>query len=473
MTFWGAAQTVTGSLHRVEAGGRLILLDCGSFRGRRDEARLRNRSLPFRASDVDAVVLSHAHADHCGNLPELVRQGFHGPIYCTPATRDLVEVMLADSARFREEDVRVARILRGPAARDDNDDDLDEGDGLSINTEPCPRELANQAALQCLAVPLEREVEIFPGIRLCFVRSGHILGSAMVRLTFDVGDQQRSLVFTGDIGRRGLPYLSPPAPIPEADVVISESTYGGRVHPSREEMAEAMAAVGVRVAEQGGKLLIPAFSLGRTQLVVHYLNRWMKQGLMPRLPIFVDGPLASSIADIYRDHPDELVDPTAYPLDGSVKNVTHVLPWEESRQLSGQRGSCVIVASSGMCDGGRILHHLKHNLDDPRCSVVLVSYQAPQTLGARLLEPRPSVRFHGRDWNVWAEVLKLDGFSGHAGHDDLMDYFRPLLGRARKVRLVHGEIDAARALEADLRGLGFPDVTVPAPGDQVILDETS
>jgi metallo-beta-lactamase family protein len=456
VTFWGAARSVTGSMHLVEAGDRRVLLDCGLFRGRGDAAR-RNTSFPFDPRRLDAVVLSHAHVDHCGNLPNLVRQGYAGPIYCTPATRDLLAVMLADSARIQEEDAAIFRIIGQP----------DEA--------ACPlytRDDARTTTDQCLPLPYGEPRAIAPGVELRFADAGHILGSAMVALTFDTPGRPTRISFTGDVGRSGLPFLRDGAPLPAADLVISESTYGGRTHEPLASLAEAMAGIVRRAAEEGGKVLIPAFSLGRTQLVVHYLHHWMENGLLPALPLFVDGRLAADVSEVYRRYP-QCFDPRVMPPPGreeeflSEPGVQHVRGLDESRELAVRRGPCIIVASSGMCEAGRILQHLKQNLDDPRCTVVLVSYQAPGTLGWRLLQPRPTVRFHGRDWNLWAHVVKLDGFSGHVDQNDLLALLGPLAGTAHKVRLVHGEPEQAEALAAALRQRGFADVDMPALGETV------
>jgi metallo-beta-lactamase family protein len=461
ITFWGAAQSVTGSMHLVEVGGRRILLDCGRTPGPRADARRRTVAFPFRPYEIDAVVLSHAHMDHSGNLPHLVRQGFSGPIYCTPATRDLVAVMLGDSARFQEEDARVLRVL-------DRDGDDEQLQALAS------REDVRRTVRQCVPVPYGQAREVVPGVTLRFAEAGHILGSAMVALTFPAGGRDQRVTFTGDLGRRGLPLLRDPAPVPEADLLICECTYGGRVHESFDRMTEELVEVVKRTVARGGKVLVPAFSLGRTQIVVSCLQEAMRAGRLPQVPVYVDSPLAADVADVYREHPECLDEKATRrlergddPLDGSV--VRYVRDLEESKELAESRGPCVIVAAGGMCEGGRILRHLKQNIDDPRCSVVLVSYQAPNSLGRRLLEPRPTVRFHGRDWPLWAEVIDLNGFSGHADRNDFLDFLGPLAGRTRHVRLVHGEPAQAEALAEALRQRGFDDVAIPEPGETVCL----
>jgi metallo-beta-lactamase family protein len=440
VTFWGAAQSVAGSMHLVEVAGRRILLDCGLVLGQRAEARRRNEHFPFPPESIDAVVISHAHVDHCGNLPTLVKQGFRGPVYCTPATRDLLPLMLADSAKIHEEESY-------PPLYDTRD--------------------AERSVRNCEAVPYERWVSPFPGVRMKLVNAGHLLGSAMVHLSGEGG----TVTFTGDLGRRGLPFLHEPAPLPAADLLISESTYGGRFHQPVARLRQELQEVVTRTVARGGKVLIPAFSLGRTQIVVNFIHRGMRDGTLPRVPIFVDSPLAANVARVYQSYPDELVDPRAVPSPEEDErghgNIHYVRSAEESRLLSTRRGPCVIVASGGMCEAGRILNHFKHNIDDPRCSVVLVSYQAPYSLGRKLLEKGPVVYFEGQRWNKWAEVADLTGFSGHADHDDFLQLLGPAAAATGKVRLVHGEVEAAEALARSLRAAGFADVDLAHYGETV------
>jgi metallo-beta-lactamase family protein len=430
-------------MHLVEVGSQRLLLDCGLVRGRREEARQRNAHFPFEPAAIDAVILSHAHVDHCGNLPNLIRQGFRGPIYCTPATRDLTAIMLADSGRIQEEEAVVARVA-----------------GSSRSTEPDPlytRSDAGRAIDHCIPIPYEHDFALSADVQLRFLDAGHILGSAITVLTCAGAGRTHRLTFTGDLGRRGLPFLRQPSPVPAADLIICESTYGGRRHDSLEVMAAKMANVVRGTVARGGKVLIPAFSLGRTQVVLHFLRRWMRDGILPQLPIYVDSPLAAEIAAVYERYADAF----EAQLTAGLPPVHYFESHEEARTASTQAEPCIIVASGGMCEGGRITHHLRLHLDDPRSSIVLVSYQAPHSLGAQLLELRPTVRFHGRTWNKWAEVVSLNGFSGHADHDDFLALLGPALAETGKVRLVHGEPPQAEALAADLRRISSADVAVP------------
>lgn len=450
VTFLGAAQTVTGSMHLVEVGEQRLLLDCGLFRGEGDDARFRNGQFPFDPASLDAVILSHAHVDHCGNLPNLVRQGYQGPIYCTPATRDLMAVMLADSARIQEEDASVSQIIGRPGRSG--------GTGYT-------RLDAELTVGQAVAVPYNQPREISPTVQLRFVDAGHILGSAMVQLRMTQGGRAHSITFTGDMGRRGLPFLSEPTEVPASDLLICESTYGGKRHDTMAQMAHKLSDAVRRTVARGGKVLIPAFSLGRTQIVVHYLQRWMTDGILPRLPIYVDSPLAIDISNVYQQHAP-LFHAGGQP---DQPEVHYVRTPEESRDLSLSKETFVLVASGGMCDGGRIIQHLRNHIDDPRTTLVLVSYQAPYSLGSRLLEMKPTVRFHGRTWNKWIDVVQLNGFSGHADHNDFLTLLAPLAGQTRQVRLVHGQLAQAEALAAGLRDLGFADVAVPQLDEVVSL----
>ncbi len=451
LTFLGAAQFVTGSMHLLEADGRRFLLDCGIILGRSPAVLERNRLFPFDPADIDAVLVSHAHVDHCGNLPNLVAQGFAGPIYCTPATRDLMAIMLSDSARIQEEQAAVARIIGGP-------DECTTG-GMYSGHEV-------QLALdRCVTQPYDRRFDLTPGVRGCFSDAGHLLGSAVTHVTIDAPGGPASLTYTGDLGRPALHFLRPPEPLPAADLVVSESTYGARRHQSVEDLARRLQEVVRRTVARGGKVLIPAFNLGRSQLVVHYIQDWMGRGELPEVPIYVDSPLAADITEVHRLYPELLSEP--FRREVAHPRTRYVRESRESRALSTQPGPCILVASGGMCEAGRIVNHLEHNVDDPRCTILLVSYQAPGSLGRKLLDRGPTVHFRGRRWNKWAEVVDLNGFSGHADQNDLRHFFRPLRERAPRVCLVHGDPEQAHALAAGLRADGFADVGVPQRGESV------
>jgi metallo-beta-lactamase family protein len=456
VTFWGATRTVTGSMHRVDVGGRSLLLDCGLFQGPRSESRRRNEQFPFRPRDIDAVLLSHAHVDHCGNLPNLVKQGFAGPIWCTPATRALAGVMLGDAAKIQEEDA--AYLNRHREKGEPRVEPLYDGRDVY------------RTLLKFRAVPYDTLTEVGPGVEATFVDAGHLLGSAMIGLR--LGD--RHVTFTGDLGRPGLPILRDPSGVPPGDLVISESTYGGHTHEPVEETAERLGEVVRRTAGRGGKLLIPAFSVGRTQTVVYFLHQLLNAGRLPDVPIYVDSPMAVRATEVYRAHP-ECFDPETlqllkeHPDLFGEEQITYVDKVDQSIALNGRPGPCVIIAASGMCEGGRILHHLKHNVGDPKNTVLIVGYQAEGTLGRRLVERRPEVRILGRTVAVKAEVMVLNGLSSHADHGGLLAALSPLAGTARRVRLVHGEPARAEALAEGLRAAGFADVAIPDRGESVTV----
>lgn len=460
LTFWGAAQMVTGSMHLLETKTSNILLDCGLYQGKREDSHRKNARFPFSAEKIDAVLLSHAHIDHCGNLPTLINHGFDGPIYTTPATRDLLAVMLVDSAKIQEEDAAHINIQRNYA---------------EPLVEPLyTRSDVDRVLAQCVAMPYEKYREVSPGVKFKFVEAGHVLGSAMIHIVAQGADRERSLTFTGDLGRRSLPLLRPSAPIPAADVLICESTYGNRVHENIELTQEKLYATINRTISRGGKVLIPAFSLGRTQLIIHFIQKGILDGKIPEVPVYCDSPLAADITGVYESHPECLSAESQEMLRDGVgilggEYVKYIRDFDESIRVSHRPEPMIVIASSGMCDAGRILHHLKTHVDDERCTIILVSYQAQGTTGRRLLEKSPTVRFMGKDWNKWIEVVHLDGFSGHADKEDFLAYLGPATGKIGKVRLIHGEKEPAEYLRNTLLNMGFTDVTVPVPGDVVEL----
>jgi metallo-beta-lactamase family protein len=456
VTFWGAARTVTGSMHQVDACGQTLLLDCGLFQGHRSESYRRNKEFSLRPKDIDGVLLSHAHIDHCGNLPNLVRQGFAGPIYCTPATRDLAGVMLGDAAKIQEEDAAYLnrKRLRGEPRVEPMYDGRD----------------VYRTLLRFKAVPYDTPVAIGDGLEATFVDAGHLLGSAMISVRM----AERRLTFTGDLGRPGLPILREPAAVPPADLVISESTYGGHTHEPVDETAERLGQVVRQTAARGGKLVIPAFSVGRTQTVVFFLHQLINAGQLPDLPIFVDSPMAVRATEVFRAHPECFDAQTLQLLQEhpdlfGEERIRYVEKVHESIALNSHPGPCVIISASGMCEAGRVLHHLKHNIEDPRSTILIVGYQAPGTLGRRLVEREPEVRILGRSFTVKAEVVVLNGLSSHADHGDVLRSLRPLVGSARQVCLVHGEPERATALADGLRSAGFADVAIPDRGETVTV----
>lgn len=457
VTFWGATRTVTGSMHQIHACGRTVLLECGLFQGRRAESYHRNREFPFRAKDIAAVILSHAHIDHCGNLPNLVRRGFSGPIFCTPATRALAGVMLADAAKIQYEDA-----LYLNARRD--------------RTEPKVEPLYDlrdvyRTLVKLKAVDYGKRFDVIGGVRAQFHDAGHLLGSAMVHIHLDGTEGERTLTFTGDLGRVGLPILRDPATVPPADLVISECTYGGHIHEPVDETAVQLGEVVRRTAERGGKVIIPAFAVGRTQTVIYFLHQLISTGRLPAIPIYVDSPMAIRATEVFRSHTECFDEEAAelmrvHPEAFGEGRVSYVDKVNDSIALNRRSEPCIIIAASGMCEAGRVLHHLKHNLGDPRSTVLIAGYQAEHTLGRRIVERQPEVRILGQMVPLKAEVVVLNGLSSHADHSNLV---QALQGTSQRIRLVHGEYERAERLAAALREHGITDVAIPERGDSSLV----
>lgn len=457
ITFHGAARTVTGSMHHIRFRNRHYLLDCGLYQGRRSEARERNTTFPFRPKDVDVVILSHAHIDHCGNLPNLVKQGFAGPIYCTPATRDLIAVMLADSAKIQEED---AAFLNRKKPKDQA-------------IQPLYNAIDVRNTLRrCQAIPYHQTFHPEHDLEVRFTDAGHILGSAITHLRFTANGTHHTVTFTGDLGRPGTPILRDPEPLPEADWVITESTYGGRLHEPPENSIDALGVAVKRILSRGGKVLIPAFSLGRTQSLLYDLQGLIRQGAVPATSIFVDSPLALASTNVYAMHSDCFDDETMDLLEAdadliSGNNVYYLQRAIDSMTLNERLDPCIIIAASGMCEAGRILHHLKHHVGDPKNGVLIVSYQAEHTLGWKLVKRWPVVRILDREIEPKAEVVPLPGLSSHADHQDLLNALLPIAGRAKGLFLVHGELRSAEALAEALKEQSIPHVHIPEPGFKI------
>jgi metallo-beta-lactamase family protein len=457
-------QTVTGSQHLLAAGGLNILLECGLYQGKREEARKRNREFPFAPEAVDVLVLSHAHIDHSGNIPNLVKQGFRGKVLCTRATADLCGAMLLDSGHIQEEDVEYVNRQRRKIGEPP--------------VEPLYTQEDAAAALRYFqGLDYGRPYGLGEGVTLTLEDAGHMLGSAIVILDFATGGGAgRRLVFTGDLGRPRTPILPDPALVPAADLLIMESTYGSRTHPLLEESAAVLQEIIRRTVLRGGKVIIPAFAVERTQLLVYLLNKLYHQGDLPDIPVYVDSPLAVDVTGIFRRHPECFDDETRNYLlhqdpDGDIFNfrrLRYLKDVEESKRLHGRGGPCVIISASGMCEAGRVQHHLKNNIEDPRNTVLIVGWQAPHTLGRRLVERAPVVRIFGKEYSLEAEVVTLNGFSSHADQPDLLSWAGNLRKPPEQTFIVHGDPDAAQALADRLRrDLGHQGVMIPALGQTV------
>ena len=453
VTPYGAVRTVTGSMHLLETGGIRLLLDCGLYQGRRGESYEVNSRFPFPPPSIDAVVLSHAHLDHCGNLPTLVRQGFTGPIYCTPATGDLAALVLRDSAKVQHQDTRFVNKLRARSG---------EPPLAPLYT----HEEAERAIRQLTSVRYGRTFPIGPA-RVTFLDAGHILGSAITV----VESEGRTLGFSGDLGRRGAPILRDPEIPPALDLLLLETTYGDRLHASFADGAGRLAeAVGTTV-RRGGKVLIPSFAMGRAQDITYTLRQLRTGGAIPAVPTFVDSPMAVDATEIYRLHAECFDDETRAQLEQhdpfGFKELRYVRAVEESQALNERPDPFVVVATSGMCESGRILHHLRQHVGDPRSSLLIVSFQAAHTLGRRLADGVSPVRIFGEPFEVKLQVTALHTFSAHADRDDLLDWVTRIK-RVGQVLCVHGEESQSRAFadHAAARGVA---ARVPERGERITV----
>jgi metallo-beta-lactamase family protein len=457
--FLGAAQTVTGSQHLISVNGSRILFECGLFQGKRRQSFERNRNLPFDAASVDALVLSHAHIDHSGNIPNLVRSGFRGSIYCTFATRDLCSAMLRDSAYIQEHDAAYVNKKRARKGQPPVEPIYTHADAI--------------ASLEhFVSVGYDRPVLVAPGVRCTFLDAGHILGSAFLLLEIEEGRQRTRLLFTGDLGRHDMPILRDPTPAPPADALIIESTYGDRVHPTHEEAEQRLLELIGTTCTQGGKVVIPAFTVGRTQEIVYSLHRLANAHKLPDVPIYVDSPLAVNVTEVFRLHPEcydeelrEFMARDRHPDPFGFDRLRYIRNVEDSKVLNVLEGPAVIISASGMCEAGRIQHHLKHNIGDPQNAVLIVSWQAPHTLGRRLVERRKVVKIFGQEYPLRARVEVINGYSAHGDRDELLGWVKPIAQDLRQAFVVHGDPGPATALADGLRRLGVGDVAAPEQRD--------
>jgi metallo-beta-lactamase family protein len=457
--FAGAARTVTGSQHLLEFDGKRLLLDCGLYQGRRQESNERNRNLPYDPRGVDAMVLSHAHIDHAGNVPSLVKQGFRENIFCTPATRDLCSVMLRDAAHIQEADAEFINRKQRHELQEPIVPLYTEADVL-------------QALSHMRTLDYHRPAAVLPGVTCTLFDAGHVLGSAIVQLDIDRAPDRLRLVFSGDLGRRNMAILRDPE-IPESpDVLLVESTYGDRLHSPMSGMEEQLAAVVNRAVQRKGKILVPSFSLERTQEFVYALHRLTDRGAIQKIPIYVDSPLSVRITEVFKLHPECFDEETRVFLHQNgdpfgFENLRYISDAEDSKALNGQEGPMMIISASGMCEAGRILHHLRNAVEDERNLVLIIGFQAEHTLGRRIAEREPMVKIFGVERALEAEVVVMDAFSAHADRDDLLDFVTRCRGNLRKTFVIHGEESQSLALAKRLTELGIPEVQVPMQGEFV------
>jgi len=466
ITFWGAAGEVTGSMHEVESGGKRYLLDCGLHQGRRKDADAKNRNLPLDAASIDAVILSHAHIDHSGNLPTLVKKGFSGPIYSTPPTIDLCNWMLRDTAHIQEKDAEfLNKRLEHRKAHG-----LENGPVTPLYT----MDEAERTLPLFRPVAYHGRQTLGPDLSYVPYDAGHILGSSCVELHETANGAEVRLAFSGDIGRPNLPIIRDPEPMPPADYLIMESTYGGRLHKSMSHVVNKLADVVNRTARRGGRIIAPAFAVGRTQQLVLLLHELANEKRIPNIPIFVDSPLAVNITEVTRAHAECFDEETqAFLRRGEdpfgFQRLQYVREASESKKLNDLHGPFVVISASGMCEQGRILHHLWNNIEDPRNTVLITGYQAADTLGRKLVEKWTEVRIFGEPKRVRAEISSLDELSGHADQAELMEWIKPMVPTLRKVFLVHGEPQQAETLAKLLRSAHGLEVAVAAPGQSFVI----
>ncbi|MES0343464.1 MAG: MBL fold metallo-hydrolase [Anaerolineales bacterium] len=461
ITFHGAAQTVTGSRHLLSLNDHQLLLDCGLFQGRRKDTYSRNLNFPFDVTALDAAILSHAHIDHSGNLPNLVKQGYPGSINATSATAHLAGVMLRDSGHIQESDVKFVnkrRAKRGEAPIEPLYTIAD----------------AATAAEQFVQRDYDAQFEAVPGAIATLVEAGHILGSAGVILDLEENGRKVRLMFSGDIGRADLPIVRDPVLPKDVDYLIMESTYGDRSHDSSGQAYDELQAVLSRTIERGGKIIIPSFAVGRTQTLVYYLHQMIDRHEIPRIKVFVDSPLAVNVTDIFRDHPecfDEeatnfmLADPHGSALGFDL--LTYTRSVDESKAINFIDDPVIIISASGMAETGRILHHLRNNIEDERNTVLITSWMAPHTLGRRLSEGKKRIKIFGEEHKVRAEVASINGLSAHADQPLLIEYALASKDTLKGVFLVHGEEGPAQALMAKLKQAGLQNVHYPELGESV------
>lgn len=462
VNFHGAAHTVTGSQHLLEINGRKLLLDCGLYQGRRAETYERNLHFRYNPGDVDAVILSHSHIDHSGNLPNLVKQGYAGPIYATHAAADLTSIMIADSGHIQESDAQFVNKKRAERGEPP--------------IEPLyTKEDAEAVAGMFVGRTYEEPFEPIPGVIARFYEAGHILGSASVALEIEEKGRKIRFWFSGDIGRYDLPLLRDPVLPTETDYMIMESTYGDKKHNNPELAFLEFRDVVKRTVERGGKVIVPAFAVGRTQELVYNLNQMMHNGDVPRVPVYVDSPLAVNATDVFKRHLECFDDETAkfvaeahHPaLD--FKMLTYIRSVEESKALNERTDPMVIISASGMAESGRILHHIKNNIENPKNTICIVSWQAPDTLGRRLADREEQVRIYGETYKRKCDIATIGGLSGHAGQDLLVQYATGVKGSVKRIFLVHGEEKQAMMLKELLKEQKMQQVHYPALHESVNL----
>lgn len=453
ITSHGGAEEVTGSKHYLEINGSRILIDCGMFQGRRKEAEAKNRRLNFDIDRLNAVILSHAHIDHSGLLPMLAKFGYRGIIYATPATRDLCAIMLQDSARIQKRDAEwlsKKHMTFIPPLYSEDD--------------------AREIIKRFVSIPYEVRFPVLPNVFMTYHNAGHVLGSAMVELDYEEQGKRRKFLFSGDIGRKNMAILEDPWIPGPADVVMMESTYGDRDHDPMDRMEEKLAQYINETVERGGKVIVPAFALERAQEMVYALKRLESEGLIPEIPVIVDSPLTVNITEVFRLHTESFDTDFRRAMNENgdpfmTKKIRYIRTVEESMAINKLEGPAIIISAAGMCEHGRILHHLKNHCGNSRNTIMIIGFQAKNTLGRRIVERARTIRIFGMDHELHAHVRIMNEFSAHAGRTELIEFGARFKDCAEQVLLVHGEPEAMKSLQGALHHAGVKNVVIPREGE--------
>lgn len=456
--FIGAVRTVTGSNHLITTDKSKIIIDCGLFQGRRAEYYEKNSTFPYDPASLDACILSHAHIDHSGNIPNLIQQGFNSRILTTDATRDLCTAMLPDSGHIQEEDIKYVNKIH-------------KRKGLPAVEPLYTRKDAENALEYFSGHPYGQKINVASDISVTFHDAGHVLGSATPLIELKDGDKTIRLGYAVDLGRNNIPILNDPQRPESMDYLILESTYGGRVHDSVDSAKGRLAEIITSTAQRGGKIIIPSFALERTQEIAYYLNQLLMEDRIPRIPIYVDSPLAVNVTEVFIKHP-ECYDSEMYEAFRSgkdplgTKRIEYIRDVNKSKSLNLDNRSMIIISASGMCEAGRIVHHLKNNIGDPKNTILVIGYMAKHTLGRRIVEKHPKVKIFGEEYMLKAKVEVMNSFSAHADRNELFEYVKPLKGSVKKIFLVHGEESQSKMLLDLLKENGLP-VYMPEPGEEI------
>ncbi|MDD5660834.1 MAG: MBL fold metallo-hydrolase [Candidatus Omnitrophica bacterium] len=465
--FLGGAKTVTGSSHLVSTGNTEVLLDGGLFQGHRDAFYKINTTFHYNPRTIKAMVLSHAHIDHCGNIPNLIKQGLRCKIYTTSATKDLADLMLVDSGKIQEEDVRYVNKINRRM-------------NLPLRKALYTAKEASRATKIFRSISYNQKFCVAKDVYATIVDAGHILGSGLVILDIKTPEKILRLGYAVDLGRKNLPLLGDPVVPKGLDYLILESTYGGRLHRPIDEAQSKLREAISRAVNRGGKVLIPSFTLERTQEVIYFLNELLKEKLIPSVPIYVDSPLATSITDLFKYHLDFLNEKTRQAISRGdnpfeLLNLRFIREQKESKALNTDKRPMIIIAGSGMCESGRILHHLQNNIEDTRNMILVVGYMAQDTLGRKIVEKAPFVKIFGVEYELNSEVVVINAFSGHADQTELLEFVSgclsvsPLGGPLKRIFLVHGELEQSKTLADILTQRGL-DVYIPDKDEEVLLN---